>query len=524
MLSTSILILFTIALFWFCNKVMLIRYYEHTKIKMLANTFTKVNDISNQIKKKNEATQKEQEGIFYDENNNKIEESELAEEENDAINDEIALALERLGSNQNMDLYVFHLYSDGYQFYFEDIYPKMTNLQRNVLFSRIIEFYTNDSANLRGKTLLKSGKQYNVYKVFDQRIDSNYIELFGKLKNGATIYIRTNLESIQENVWIANRFLGYVAVIAILFGIFVMFFLSKTFTTPILQLAHIAKKISDLDFDVKYPVTTKDEIGILGTSINRLAEKLEKTISELKTANNELQTDIARKVQIDEMRQEFLSNVSHELKTPIALIQGYAEGLKENINEDIESKDFYCDVIQDEANKMNKLVAKLLTLNQIEFGKNEIVFERFDLTALIRTVLNSTEILFQQKKIEVIFQQKKPIYVWADEYMIEEIVTNYISNALHYVKGEKKIIIRIWNEQDRVYTSVFNTGDPIPDTELDQIWLKFYKVDKARTREYGGSGIGLSIVKAVVTALNQECGVKNEKDGVTFWFTLDAKV
>jgi len=224
------------------------------------------------------------------------------------------------------------------------------------------------------------------------------------------------------------------------------------------------------------------------------------------------------------MRKDFLSNVSHELKTPIALIQGYAEGLKDNVNEDEESREFYCDVIIDEAIKMNSMVQKLISLNKLEFGNNQVNFERFDIVSLIKTVLNSTEILFQQKGVTLYFEQYDSIYVWADEYLVEEVLTNYISNALNHVDGAKIIEIKLIKEQDVVRIAVFNTGANIPEDELNKIWIKFYKVDKARTREYGGSGIGLSIVKAIMDTLNRECGVMNRETGVEFWFELDTKM
>ena len=229
----------------------------------------------------------------------------------------------------------------------------------------------------------------------------------------------------------------------------------------------------------------------------------------------------ARGVKVDEMRKEFLSNVTHELKTPIALIQGYAEGLKDNITEDLESREFYCDVIIDEASKMNKMVKKLLTLNQLEFGNGMVEMERFDIVALVRSVLESSDILIKQNEIQLLFQQSEPMDVWADEYMIEEVVTNYLTNAIHYATNEKVIDIRVRKNENTVRVSVFNTGDPIPEADIDKIWIKFYKVDKARTREYGGNGIGLSIVKAIMEAHNKRYGVINHSNGVEFWFELD---
>ena len=254
-----------------------------------------------------------------------------------------------------------------------------------------------------------------------------------------------------------------------------------------------------------------------------MSEQLEKTISELKSANNQLLKDIENKEKIDRMRQEFLNNVSHELKTPIALVQGYAEGLKENISDDPESREFYCDVIMDEAAKMNKLVKNLLTLNQLESGRDEVTMERFDIVSLIRGVLQSMDIMIQQKEAKVNFEASDPVYVWADEFKIEEVVTNYTSNALNHLNGEREIEIRVLPEDDRVRVTVFNTGTPIPEEDIPKLWNKFYKVDKARTREYGGSGIGLSIVKAIMESLHQQYGVQNYDNGVEFWFTLDRK-
>ena len=223
------------------------------------------------------------------------------------------------------------------------------------------------------------------------------------------------------------------------------------------------------------------------------------------------------------MRKEFLNNVSHELKTPIALISGYAEGLKDNIAEDKESRDFYCDVIIDESSKMNNMVRKLLTLNQLEFGNDQVAMERFDITQLVKGVISGMKLLIEDKGASVTINTDEPVYVWGDEFKIEEVVTNYMSNALNHIDYDKKIDVRIIRENGLVRVSVFNTGNPIPEGDIDKIWDKFYKVDKARTREYGGSGIGLSIVKAIMESHNQQCGVKNYEDGVQFWFTLECK-
>ena len=216
------------------------------------------------------------------------------------------------------------------------------------------------------------------------------------------------------------------------------------------------------------------------------------------------------------------ASVSHELKTPIALIQGYAEGLKEGINDDAESREFYCDVIIDEAAKMNNMVKKLLTLNQLEFGNDIISMERFDIAALIKNYIQSVEILTKQKGIQIRFDQfAEAVYVWADEFKIEEVFGNYFSNAINYAARDKIIDVKLIRMDHKVRVSVFNTGEPIPEESLAHLWEKFYKVDKARTREYGGSGIGLSIVRAIMESMNQNYGVINYDNGVAFWFELE---
>lgn len=369
--------------------------------------------------------------------------------------------------------------------------------------------------------IMDHGDGYIIAQVKDTRAQMEYIEIWGVLPGGYFFIIRSALEGIRDSVQIANRFLAFVGIFACVLSGILIWYVSRRITNPILQLADISKRMSHLDFTARYVGTSRNEIGLLGENINRLSDTLEQTISELKTANNELTRDIQKKEEIDQVRREFLANVSHELKTPIALIQGYAEGLQDNINDDEESRQFYCDVIIDEAGKMNQMVKKLLTLNQLEFGNDQVNMERFDLTSLIQGVIQSSQILAQQAEVEIMFHQTEPLHVWGDEFKVEEVITNYVTNAIHYAKNEKKIDIRCTQENGVIRTSVFNTGDAIPEEELDKIWIKFYKVDKARTREYGGSGIGLSIVKAIMESMNQQCGVKNYDNGVEFWFTLD---
>lgn len=520
--TVSLLLLGAFLVCWLANQMFLPSFYQHEKCRRLISLYTQVSESVNEL------------------------DSEEASGENAVVpgtwkevtlNDQEELAIEKLSEDSNISIYIIdweRFYSiDGAKYRGRFVYPKQEGNDSTTNEQRVIDQMGNIYGAFTGimpdgvkSTTLYSNSEYQIAKIHDNRLDSDYLELIGNISisgTASTIYMRCNYESIQESVSLYTRFLLYAILAVIVIGMIIMFWISDGFTKPIVKLSKIAGEMSELKFETKYTGNRTDEIGDLGRSVNMLSEKLEETISELKAANNELQNDIEEKIQIDEMRKEFLSNVTHELKTPIALIQGYAEGLQDNINEDAESREFYCEVIIDEANKMNNMVKKLLNLNQIEFGKNQIEFERFDIVAVIQSVLASNRILMEQKNVRLLFEPKEPIYVWADEYMTQEVVTNYISNAINHVDGERIIEVRLVKGDGVVRIVVRNTGNTIPEDELDKVWIKFYKVDKARSREYGGSGIGLSIVKAIMKSMHRDCGVQNVEDGVEFWFELDMK-
>lgn len=371
--------------------------------------------------------------------------------------------------------------------------------------------------------VMERNDNYQVVEFRDNTQQVDYLALWGTVGNSYNIFIRSPLESIQETMGLFFRFLLIVGIAVIAGGILFVWYFSRRLTEPLRELAVLSARMADLDFNAKYTSGGDGEIGVLGENFNIMSQKLENTISELKNANFRLQQDIEQKEKMEKMRTDFMGNVSHELKTPIALIQGYAEGLKEGVSDDPESREFYCDVIMDEASKMNQMVKNLMTLNQLEFGDENVEFQRFDLTELIRGVLQSMEIMAQQKEAKVQFRQKDPVYVWADEFKAEQVVRNYVSNAFNHLDGDRVVDVKIIPAGDKVKVTVFNTGTPIPEEDVPHIWEKFYKVDKAHTREYGGNGIGLSIVKAIMDSFHQEYGVNNYDNGVEFWFELDVK-
>lgn len=531
------LILSTVVLACVINNFKLKDYYVSKVVSRLETTYDELNSTNMKISSidtppssdNGEGNSEQNSGSFNesDNNNGNVSNQDRGQGENGgdhliASPQDIQFKIDSIGNKNNMTIVVV---SEKY------IY---TNTEKDgALYGSIYSLLSliSEQQQAEGESTWSIGSSeedskkgnFTIKKNHDSVLDTDYYDLIGELDNGNLVLIRASADTINDSVAIANRFFAYVGIIVMIIGTILTIIFSGKFTKPIHEMAIVANKMANLDFDAKVKNISKDEIGKLGVSMNELSCKLENTISELKTANNELSKDIENKVQIDEMRKEFLSHVSHELKTPIALIQGYAEGLKENISEDEESKDFYCEVIMDEASKMNKMVKKLLTLNEIEFGNEMVKIERFDVVTLISNLINSSGILIKEKNINIEFDSSKPIDVWADEYMIEEVLSNYISNAIHYVNDNGNIRISFEYIDSNVRVIVYNSGSHIPEDELDKIWVKFYKVDKARTREYGGSGIGLSIVAATMDAHEKKYGVKNIDGGVEFYIELDIK-
>lgn len=420
--------------------------------------------------------------------------------------------LEKIETNQNMDIVI------------KD-YEKLTIYSTNNDFSNnmfIVQNYSNFINTDYIQNRLSGDTTYFTEVIRDNRIRSDFVTLFGELENDNLVFIRTPIESIKESVSVTNRFLTTIGIIAICCSSLLSFLISKSFTRPIKELNNIAKNISELDFSKSYKVTTEDEIGMLGKSINTLSKSLENKIQELSDINLELEKDIEEKSKLAEMRSQFVSDVSHELKTPIALIQGYAEGLVDGIASSEEDIKYYCEVILDEANKMSALTRDLLDLSNLEYGKNNLNIESFNIIELISNTLKKNEIRFNEKNISPIFEHEtESFYVLGDVFRIEQVLTNYINNALKNVDEKNEITIKIEQKNNLARIFVYNSGKQISKDQLLKIWNKFYKIDASRNRELSGSGIGLSLVKAIMDQHKNNYGVENKENGVEFWFELN---
>lgn len=365
-----------------------------------------------------------------------------------------------------------------------------------------------------------AGSKYKYSYSSDMFKNINFIDLTYKNSDSSYTFIRKPYEVINENKEIAMKFMMISGVAAIVIGVLFAYYFSNKITSPILEINNRAKKISELNFEHECIVNGNDEISELADSINKMSGKLSSAIEELKIKNSSLEKEIENEKKLEKMRREFISNVSHELKTPISLIAGYAEGLKYSVIEENGEKESYCDVIIDEAGKMDRLIKDLLELSVIQYGGASFEFEKFEISLLIEKIVNKFRIKFNENSIKVLSDIEKNVIITADCLRIEQVISNFLDNAIKNCSRKKEIAVIMKKKEEKIYLSVYNSGRNIHEEVAERIWESFYKLDESRNREAGGAGLGLAISAAIIKQHEGSCGFNNCDDGVLFWFEI----
>jgi two-component system, OmpR family, sensor histidine kinase VanS len=329
-----------------------------------------------------------------------------------------------------------------------------------------------------------------------------------RLADGSYLILQRALKGVQDSVAVANRFYLWTGLALLLAGGAVVLVAAQRAARPIREMSEAAEGMSRLDFSRRVGTDRKDEIGALGRSVDRLSERLSASLDQLRG-------DVER-------RKELVRNISHELKTPIGVIKGYAEGLRHGVADGDEAKAHrYCDVISEECDRMDGMVRELLALSTLESDGLAMRRGRFDLAETVRRAGERLAPAMEEKGVAFAVEAEGPVPVVADEEWVERAAANYLTNAMNHAEGEKRVVARVAAlPGGGAALTVHNTGAPIPEEELERIWDVFHKVDRARSRAYGGHGLGLSIVRLVAERHGGRCAAENADGGVRFTLEL----
>ncbi len=350
--------------------------------------------------------------------------------------------------------------------------------------------------------------------------DIEYFVCQSKLSTGDTIKIYTQRNVIESNAEYTSDIIRIVICVVGVALMIAFFIYAWLFTRPMIEMNDVTKRMSKMDFSQKCVTKSTNELGQLASSINSMSDSLAQAMGDLQEKNRQLELDIEHEHKMEKSRKEFVSNVSHELKTPISIIQGYAEGLKLGISDNPEDNEEYLDVIIEESKKMNDIVLDLLELSYYESGSYKLNESEFSLNSLIEDYVQAQKMLLSEKGIDLEVLIPENMVAFADESKIGMVLNNYFSNAVSHCENDKKIVITAKEINGNYRISVFNTGKNISDDVIEEMWNSFYRGDKSRHRKEGRFGIGLSIVAAIQDMHGMSYGCENKEDGVEFLFDV----
>ena len=404
-----------------------------------------------------------------------------------------------------------------------EIYDRRGNIKYTTGGAQMMDFLMNGHSNFimshESLVTIKTENLSNgiVYEEAVRRFDNSEFLLCRKeIGSGFYAEVKIQKQLVMSSAKTANEFITVVSVLCLGLSMIWIVIFARRFSQPLAQMNTITRDMANLKFDRTITVNRNDEIGQLASSVNEMSASLSSTLDDLKRTNLKLRDEIELERQLDVMRKTFVANVSHELKTPISIISGYAEGLKLNVNGD--KREAYCDTIIDESRRMNNLVLSILELSKYESGQIQAQFKAFDINGMTDMLLNR---IFENSDIEIQNKISAQTVVFADEMQIEQALKSYLENAKSHTPSGGKVCVYSDEIDGKIRISVHNTGSHISEEEMPFIWQSFYRGDASHKRDKGRFGLGLSIVSAVMKIHNCHCGVYNTEDGVTFWLEVD---
>lgn len=536
-------------------------FYENIKIQ---NTIKSINEFADAYSQNNWNKEElyRQTNLFSSSNNVTITVSRDGENESD----------EEFGHNENESNIVLITTVDNksnyYDFFVSSEFYSAINLIKGTTIELIgyqdKEVIVPTSINgvlLENKTITKDGyKNFkNNVKIVDVKAnltlpnrteteETSYIELFSKKNNDVEykvseiphigikqvdftkritdgdetktiFFVRASLQPISETVSVIKNFYPYFFVFSLLLSFIISIIYSISVTKPILNITNVADSMAKMNFNEKLDTTRKDELGKLSHSLNTLSSNLELTLNQLTVANEKLKKDYEKEIKQEQARKEFIANASHELKTPLGIITGYAEGIKDGIND--KERDDYIDVITDEIRKMDKLILEMLRISRYDSMDIKIEKEKVDMLILIHEVVQNFEKQLSKNRLLVNIIGVFDICL-VDVEKISGAFLNLFSNSVKYANKNSKITIKGVPLKNRLRIEIHNDCKSFTNEELEKIWERFYKVDTSHNTDIEGTGLGLSIVKSIFEAHELNHGVYNTHKGVAFWFEVQS--
>lgn len=368
-----------------------------------------------------------------------------------------------------------------------------SNMQRGCL--------VTDNYSYKSDFLI-SNKNSMMYKLVNPVLDNKTLIYATKLDEDTVAYINVSLEPTDPAISVIREELVFITIIIYLSSFILAYFISKRISTPILKINNMARKMSKGDFDT--PIVVNENID----EINELSDTLNQTRLELS--------------KINETRRDLLLNVSHDLKTPLTMIQAYAEMARDLNKNDEEKRTENLNVIIDESMRLNELVNNILELSKSEVNLDNLKIEEFNLTKEIRVILDRFSYLKEKENYNFVFDVEKDYLVKADKTKIDQVIYNLLINAINYTGDDKKVIISIEEYKKYLRVKITDTGKGIKKEELDKIWDKYYTNEKNHKRNKIGTGLGLSIVKNILIKHKFKYGVTSKVNkGTTFYFDIN---
>lgn len=393
--------------------------------------------------------------------------------------------------------------------------------QQEKLFDEIENYWIEKSENPQNaKKVFEEGR----YEFIEENSGLLIVLLTKKVEciDGTSTYAFSlfTLENIHDAFKILNGYYYYIFVFQLALVLVLVYFYSKWITDPLIKLIDVAKSISELDFTKRTDISTNDELSALSDSLNNISSNLSTTIEKLETSNDQLAIEAIKKAENEERMRNLLTSLSHEFKTPLGIISGFLEIISDGVYE--KEPEYYINVISYEIDKLNRLVLETIELSKLETGSYKLNLSEFKIKSVIEVLVGKFEKRIRDKNMSFDFEIED-ITLIGDLSKIEQVIINLLSNGIRYSPKNEKIKVALELKNKKCYISIKNYGISIDEEDLEKIWDRFYRTEKSRNRNLGGSGLGLTIVKNILELHESDYGIKNINNGVEFYFSLQIK-